>query len=430
MSGSMPSLLKGLRASSAARPVARPGRLLTLIAPLATPWIAGTVALLIYLLRVALSPQGFGASPYAYFNYLADAFLHGQLFLRVQPSQPLDLVFYNDRTYLYWPPLPALLSLPMVALFGIGASDVLLSVIIGALTIGLLANVLAALDRAGVATLDRARRAALVATCAFGTFLLFLIPTGRVWYLAQVIGWGCILLATLAALRGRGTADYFLVGLALAAALATRMPLVLNGLWLAPYLLRRDWSRSWGWRIRASIAGLAPLAITLLALGWYNWARFGDPLQTGLAWQHVGGPWRDDLARWGQMNLHYLPTNLYYHFISYPLNPETRYNGGGLFWLTPLFLGAFAGLWRARRDPFTWILVASCVIIYLPSGVLNGTGWVSVGPRYLLDLLVPLLILTALGIRRWRPTTIQVLTLISIATYAIGSLMWWYEYQV
>jgi len=430
MNDTAPSLWKGLRAARPARKAARPARLLALITPLATPWIAGTAALLVYLLRVALSPQGFGASPYAYFNYLADAFLHGQLYLRVQPQQPLDLVFYHEHTYLYWPPLPALLALPMVAVFGIGASDVLLSVVIGALTIGLLANVLAALDQTGLAPLDRGRRAALVATCAFGTFLLFLIPTGRVWYQAQVIGWGCVLLATLAALRGRGTVGYLLAGTALAAALATRMPRILNGLWLAPYLLRRDWARPSVWRIRAIVVGLAPIALTLLALGWYNWARFDSPLQTGLAWQYVGGPWRADLARWGQMNLHYLPTNLYYHFVYYPLNPETRYNGGGLFWLTPLFFGVFAGIWAGRRDPFTWVLVASCVLIYLPSGLLNGTGWVSVGPRYLLDLLVPLLILTALGIRRWRPTTIQILMVISIATYTIGSLLWWYEYRV
>lgn len=412
------------------RPAAAGGaRLLALIAPLAEPWVAGLVALAVYLARAVVSPQGLGATDYAYFNLLADAFLHGQLHLRIAPNQPLDLVFRDGRGYLYWPPLPALLLAPFVALFGVGFSDVLFDVAVGAATIALLAAVLRALDDLGIAPLDRPRRAAIVAACAFGTFLLFLVPTGRVWYLAQVIGWGCILLATLAALRGRGALGYGLVGLALAAALATRMPLVLNGLWLAFYLLRRDRARPWGWWLRAVAAGLAPLALAVLALGWYNWARFGSPTETGLAWQYVGGPWRADAARWGQMNLHYLPKNLYYHFVYYPLFPEGRYHGGGLFWLTPLLLGTFAGLWAARRDPFAWVLAASCVAIYLPSGLLNGTGWVTVGPRYLLDLLVPLIILTAIGIRRWRLDLIQALTVISILTYVALSALWYFEYR-
>jgi len=55
---------------------------------------------------------------------------------------------------------------------------------------------------------------------------------------------------------------------------------------------------------------------------------------------------------------------------------------------------------------------------------------VTVGPRYLLDLLVPLLILTAFGIRRWRIDIIQLLTVFGILTYLALSLLWWYEYRV
>lgn len=401
-----------------------------LITPLSRPWVAGLTALTIYLLRALVSPQGMDATQYAYYNYLADAFLHGQLGLRVLPPQLLDLLVYHDQVYLYWPPFPVLLLMPLVAIFGYAASDVAFAVVLGAATIALLAKVLAAFDRTGLAPLSAERRGILVATCAFGTFLLFLVPTGRVWYTGQVIGWGCILLVTLAALNLRGARGYFLVALALACAMATRMPLIFNGLWLGYYLLRRDWHQPRLAQARAIGAGLVPVVVTLLLLGWYNWARFGSPLDTGLAWQQVGGIWRDDLARWGQFNLHYLPKNLYYHFIAYPLFPARRWYGGGLFWMTPVLFGAWWGLWQARRNPFTWVLVASCVLLYAPSGLLIGTGWVTFGPRYILDLLVPLLLLTAIGIRQWRLDLLQLLMCISCLTYLAGSALWLFEYQV
>ena len=67
----------------------------------------------------------------------------------------------------------------------------------------------------------------------------------------------------------------------------------------------------------------------------------------------------------------------------------------------------------------------SCVLTYIPIGLLMGTGFVTFGPRYLLDLMVPLVILTVLGIRHWRVDTLRILVLLSCATYTIGSVMWW-----
>jgi hypothetical protein len=69
-------------------------------------------------------------------------------------------------------------------------------------------------------------------------------------------------------------------------------------------------------------------------------------------------------------------------------------------------------------------LLVSCALIYIPIGLLMGTGYLTFGPRYLLDLMVPLLILTARGIRRWPLWLLIVLALIGCATYAYGSTLW------
>ena len=85
----------------------------------------------------------------AYFNDLADAFLHGQLYL-AQPPANHDLTQYQGHWYVPFPPLPALLMLPWVALAGSPAiKTVLFCAIFGALNVTFIHLLLAALSRRG-----------------------------------------------------------------------------------------------------------------------------------------------------------------------------------------------------------------------------------------------------------------------------------------
>jgi hypothetical protein len=428
MSDSVQVLAPERREQAPARPAARfPDEttgLLKLITPLASPRVAGLVAFVIYLLRAFLSRGGVRHTGSAYFNYLADAFLHGQTYLRLPTENIIDLVNYGGHLYFYWPPFPAILVMPLVALFGVGVSDVAYTIVLGAVVIALIAKLLATLDETGIAPLSVERRAIVVATCAFGTVLLILAPTAGGWYSAQIIGLGCVLLAALAAIRLRGLPCYLLVGLALACATGTRVTLVFNGLWLAYLMLSRDWHQPLRRRLVAATVGLFPVGITLLLLGWYDFARFGNPFETGLTWQIIIEPALSDFRRWGQFNLHYIPRNLYYHFVGYTLFSDARWKGGGLFWMTPVLLGAPYALWRARAKLLTWALALSCAVMYIPIVTYMSPGGLTFGPRYLLDMMVPLLVLTALGIRAWRRDVLQVLMIISWATYILGSILW------
>lgn len=395
----------------------------TMVAQLAKPWVAGALALVVYLLRACLSPNGLHVTDNAYFNYLADAFLHGQLALRQLPDGHRDLSFYQGQAYLYWPPFPALLVVPLVALFGVGVSDVVYTAVIAAVTVSLLARLLETLDAIGIAPLTVERRAVLVITLAFGSVVLILAPVGTVWFTGQLVGWGCALLAAVAALTGRGRWGYFLTGLALACAMLTRVSLVFNGIWLAYWLLRRDWKQPRYARLVAW--GLAPLVAAGLWLAWYNWARFGSPADMGLAYHNVNPFFRADFEHYGVFNPHYLPTNLKFQFVAYSVfDHKQRWFGSGLFWMTPVLLGAFSGIRQGWRDPLVWMLLLSCAVIYIPIGLLMGTGWVTFGPRYLLDLMVPLVVMTARGIRHWRLEVLAVLLIVSCATYLYGSWVW------
>jgi hypothetical protein len=67
------------------------------------------------------------------------------------------------------------------------------------------------------------------------------------------------------------------------------------------------------------------------------------------------------------------------------------------------------------------ILTGAHTRIDVRGAAILGTGWVQFGPRYSLDFTIPLLLLIALGIRRWPTGLLPLLILISIIHYAIGS---------
>ncbi len=394
------------------------------LAHLARPRTAAGIALLVYLIRAALSPNGFQRTSNAYFNFLADAFMHGQLHFRLIPSNTIDLVFHAEKVYLYSPPFPAFVVMPLVFLFGVGVSDVIYTAILAALSVGLLAKLLLALNNCGITALSVERRGILVTTMAFGSPILILAPVGWVSFTAQITGLNCVLLATIAALTGRGRRAYFLAGFALGCALATRNGLIFNGVWLAYFMLKRDQALSKGWRLTAVLSGLAPIVAVGVLLCLYSVARFGHPLETGLAWHKMNPIFRADFDRYGVSNLHYLPINLYYQFVAYTVLTTRQWYGGGIFWMAPVLLGAPYALWKHHRAPVVCALALTCVLAYIPIGLLMGTGYLTYGPRYLVDLIVPLVTLTAIGIQRWSLTLLHTLLMISCLTYILGPVLW------
>ena len=50
------------------------------------------------------------------------------------------------------------------------------------------------------------------------------------------------------------------------------------------------------------------------------------------------------------------------------------------------------------------------------------TGWITFGPRYTLDFTVPLMLLTAKGIEKWKTWIIVLLVSLSVAQYMIGTI--------
>ena len=133
-----------------------------------SPWFAGIVAVVYALFAMQAGPI-WQSSPFTYFNYLADAFLHGQFRLRLIPPQTHDLALYNGNYFLYWPPFSAILLIPIVALFGVHFSDILFTLLLAALNVGLVAKFLHQLSDRGIASTGSWYRILLTTFFAFGT---------------------------------------------------------------------------------------------------------------------------------------------------------------------------------------------------------------------------------------------------------------------
>lgn len=364
----------------------------------------------------------FHVSKHAYFNYLADAFVHGQLHLRVIPEITHDLVLAHHRFYLYWPPFPAVLLMPFVAIFGVTFSDVFFTLVIGAVNVSLTAVLFTRLRELHMVELPDFHHWMLVICFAFGTVHLTMAPLGRVWFTSQLLGYLFVLAAFLAAVSVEDRRAFLITGLAVSAAVATRNHLVFLGLWPAYHLLEKYRDRDRKWLAGSVAIGLAPLLATLASLAAYNFARFGSVTEMGLDLHQMAGAFSSEYQLYGAFHVHYLPLNFHYQYLFYPfpMSAESAM-GGSLFLLTPLFFGALFAF-RIPVKLSRLVLAISILLTATPILLLMGTGWVQFGPRYTLDFMVPLLMLTALGIRGWPRWVIGLMVLISIVHYVLGTL--------
>jgi hypothetical protein len=391
------------------------------------PLVASLFAFVIYFAFSAAKGSPFRVSETAYFNYLADSFLHGQLHLRLLPVSSLpDLSFFNGNYYLYWPPMPAIVLMPFVAVFGVNFSDVFFTLVISAVNVGVVALLLRAANDETLIESDELTRALLVLFFAFGTVQITLAPLGRIWFTAQELGFFFVGLAYLAALRLNGGKAFFVTGLLLACATLTRNHLLFTGIWPAWHLLRKSWDIRP--RLYSSVVlFVLPLLVLGLSFLAYNFTRFGNPMELGIRYHKMNAVFVEEYQKYGAFHLHYVPINFFYQYIQYPFPfSEETLMGGSLFLLSPVFFFIFPALVHRYRSLDTWILLVSILATSIPILLLMGTGWMQFGPRYTFDFTVPLLLLTAQGISFASKRILALLVFLAIVQYFIGTFFFIY----
>ena len=355
---------------------------------------------------------GLRATPYNNYALLAEALLHGHLWID-WPGAAIDALRFGDKYYVIEAPVPALLLLPAVAIFGTHANQTLLAAILGGVAVGAAWQIGTRLEVPANALL------VLVAFFMAGTDLWWCSMYGDVWFIAHS---GAVCFTTLALAELFGKRRGWVVALFGALAAGSRFNLV-AALPVYAYLLARERSPAELRRTAAAFcATLVPFGVAWVL---YNLARWGVPNDIGYStWYHqdqIGDPTGPPFK------LKYLGIELYSFFVLPPLFSRTfpyveLTNAGlALTWTSPALVFAFFARRPRAVVAAMWVAV---VLLAVPNFVYYAQGATQFGMRHALDFEPFLLVLMMLAARTGLPIWANALCTYSVIVGVWGLWYW------
>lgn len=372
--------------------------------------IAGALALLTFIVLVAMQrlvfrilPGGISFAPH--FVHQADAFLHGRWTLDLGKNVTDIVTDTAGKSYIVYPPMPAILMMPFVAIWGLRFSDILFTTVIASLNMGLLYLLLEQVRASGFSKRSSGVNILLAALFFFGTINLWLSVGGQMWFTAQVICFSFTLLALLAAFRGHFVWGAVFVGCAFFCRATAIFGFIVVGYlaWqnvgreqLVERFVKSLWARRPDWSAIPARRLIGPVIVgvgTLLLFMLRNAMVFGNPFETGY---DILIHQRYPAVTTGAFNLSYIPSNIVANFLTFPsvtfTGPYDRHPiidmvGNGVatsvFVTTPLFLYLF---WRNRRFSMMraalWVTLGLVLLAVL---TFHAAGFYQFGARYLFD---------------------------------------------
>ncbi len=426
------------------------GRLDRWLGAIGPGWIGLAFTLVAIGVYVFSNPHRYGF--YDHFVWQAQAWLDGSASIRYPVTSGIrtndyyqDVLDLGDQALtaryglpyrpgqalLPFPPLPAVLLLPFVAIWGLATSGALVAAVLGGINVGLCWRMLTRVtDRRGAAFLG-------TITYGFGTVAWYASMLGTTWFQAHVVASTLLFLSVTAALDaerreateggsraivGRLPVRGVWAGVLLGAACLARLTAIFN----APFFAFVGPGGSW---VRRAVSAGLGASLPLLLLAAYNLATSGQVFTP--AYDHIREVEYKPVPElyhpeWGTEDPRYIPVNapimLFYPPIqaltdasSTPCTPTTglvdqltnpdspcplRPNqvGMSIFLTTPAYLLIIPALifgWRRR-------IVAGAAIAVLCTALAAlahfSQGWVQFGYRFSNDFAPFAIILVTLGI--------------------------------
>jgi len=231
----------------------------------------------------------------------ADAFVHGRLTL--DHGLP-DAASYSGKSFSPYPPAPAVLLTPVVAVFGLhGPTPLLLAFVLSGVA------AIYALRICRRAVMQSRQAQVLTLGLLLGTAYWSQVIDGNgVWGLSHVCAVAFLLVAFDSALRGRGLATGICLGVAFLSRQFTicALPFLLALLWERVPTTRRRW---------AVVRVLAPIGVLGGAYLVFNAARFSGPIDTGYSYIRLTGFLQARVDEHGLFSVAYVAFNFTYMFL-------------------------------------------------------------------------------------------------------------------
>jgi hypothetical protein len=365
----------------------------------------------------------------AYFNLLADAWLHRRLYL-VDPPSTHDLTFFNGNWYVANPPLVALIMLPVIGIFGLPAMNtVFFLVFFAAFNVALVYVLLEAIAARGWTPIRRGDILWLTILFGFGTVHWYMGVDGTMWKMSQILTVTCLAISILLAVLRKPPVYW---GIALGLAIVARPNVAVLGIFLLGIAIQNAHDEGKTFRVRSLVrwalqVGI-PVVVAIAGLLYYNWLRFGNVLDYGYMTENVAEGMGIDLKAYGTFHPHFILRNMRIMMFGVPkwssyCNMYLPSVQGLSIWLVTPALIFLAGSFRRKA----WVVGAwaGVVATIIPLAMYYNTGAWQFGYKYLLDFLLPIMLLLAVAVGKRMHWMMKVLILISIAVNAYG-VLWWF----
>jgi len=334
--------------------------------------------------------------------WLADAWLHGKLWLPHFPGPWIDAMPFHGKAWIVEAPLPAVLLVPFVAVFGLSTNQTVLGVLLAGLSaygfwrLG---------EKLGLET-----RLLLLFTglLVFGTSLAFCASDGAVWFIAHL---GAVAFTSLAIAELYGENRGWLLAFWAILAAFSRYPLLLA----LPGYAALSFLRT---RRLATLAGFcSTLAPAIVAYVAYNYARWGTFEDIGFAlWYRImdqrssSGRAPFDLENLGMQTQAFFARGPIFS-LGFPFIRADKF-GLALSWTTPALIVALLARTPQPDVVLFWLLTIATAV---PAFLYYDLGGVQLGMRHSLDFLPFLLVLVLFALREPRTRPVFVI----LATYSI-----------
>lgn len=335
-----------------------------------------------------------------HFPQLAEAFLQGRLSINaavaVREHEELIPSQAPDRYFCAYLPLPAILLMPFVAIFGGAVTTAaacravsVVSVLLFDLCLGRIAQLL------GWPRIDVSARLLFNLLFAFGTVTWHNAHAAGDWHLAHAVTLAAGLLA-LHEYLGKNRA--MVVGGFVAMITLSRPTAALAGLFFLLPLIRAG---AVGKLLQFAVLPVAAIVL----LGAYNAARFGDPTDFGYSRMILSGTGRELMDAYGQFQPHYISRNFYWFFLAppwvrsgtgWPIGFDPR--GMSLFIACPAMLYVFPAIRRGWEQAWVRDAVAAIAVTLVPLLLYFNTGFWQLGHRFSMDYMTVLMVLVVAGI--------------------------------
>lgn len=353
-----------------------------------------------------------GHTPFDYFTRLSRAFLQGKYYLTENPSWLSELIPAGvNRFFVVYPPMPAVLSMPFVLIFGKSFHQEYLAILLGSAIPVIYLSIAKKINK------NKLFHFWSVLFVAFGNILWYLSSVGSSWYLGQV---SAAFFLSLTLLETLGKKRVFLVGLFLGAAYMSRIHIILT-VPLFVFLLTANKKDLFKNLFIISL-GILPFFVFNST---YNFIRFQTILDK--SYVLIPGLYAEPWYQKGLFHISYIPDHLKVIFLSLPKIisrfPYIIPSWGGLaIWITtPAFIFALFNSLKEKAVQTYWVSVGLISLVIFSHG---GTGFTQFGYRFAVDFYPFLFLLTIMGVSKMKSLKLPYLLLLISIIVNFWGVLW------